>query len=54
MIDEREVCMDIMKERISRYRLKLRKKLNPIFGRFRKMSLNNTDFTIISNNCWGG
>lgn len=29
-------------------------KLNPLFGFFRKRKLNNIDFTIISNNCWGG
>lgn len=30
------------------------KKTNIILGFFRKKRLNNTDFTIISNNCWGG
>lgn len=29
-------------------------KLNPYLGAFRKKKLNNLDFTIISNNCWGG
>lgn len=27
---------------------------NPILGPLRQKKLNNTDFTIISNNCWGG
>ncbi len=29
-------------------------KLNPILGTFRQKKLQRTDFTIISNNCWGG
>ena len=29
-------------------------KLNPILGPIRRRNLNNVDFTIISNNCWGG
>lgn len=37
-----------------KYRLWLRKKLNTILGPIRRHSLNRTDFTIISNNCWGG
>ena len=28
--------------------------VDPVFGKLRKMFLNNTDFTIICNNCWGG
>lgn len=43
-----------MKERIERYKLKIRKKLNPLFAKSRRLKLNNNDFTIISNNCWGG
>lgn len=27
---------------------------NPIWGKCRQKRLNNTDFTIISNNCWAG
>lgn len=29
-------------------------KLNPYLGKFRRNKLNNINFTIISNNCWGG
>lgn len=29
-------------------------KTRPFLARFRRKKLNNTDFTIISNNCWGG
>ena len=29
-------------------------KMNPFLGSLRRKELNNTDFTIISNNCWGG
>lgn len=28
--------------------------LNPLIGPFNRKNLNNTDFTIISNNCWAG
>lgn len=34
--------------------VKLQEKLNPILSKYRVMKLNNTDFTIISNNCWSG
>lgn len=27
---------------------------NPLLGKYRQSRLTNTDFTIISNNCWGG
>ena len=46
--------MSVMKQRIHRYRMKLRKMLNPLLGKYRRLGLNNTNFTIISNNCWGG
>ena len=46
--------MSVMKQRIHRYRMKLRKIMNHIFGKFRRLGLNDTNFTIISNNCWGG
>jgi uncharacterized protein (DUF1919 family) len=42
------------KKIIGKIRLKVRRKTNPILGSFRRRRLNNTDFTIISNNCWGG
>lgn len=29
-------------------------KMRPLFAKFRRKRLENTDFTIISNNCWGG
>lgn len=32
----------------------LREKTNPIFGPVRRMFLKNKNFTVISNNCWGG
>lgn len=32
----------------------LRDKTDPFFGPFRRKKLKGTDFTIISNNCWGG
>lgn len=35
-------------------KLKIREKLNPFLAPMRRRKLNNTDFTIISNNCWGG
>lgn len=38
------------KERLNN---KIEEKTNWIFGPFRRKKLNNTDFTIISNNCWG-
>lgn len=28
--------------------------IEPMFAPIRRKKLNNTDFTIISNNCWGG
>lgn len=46
--------MSLMKQRIHRYRMKLRKMQNHLFGKFRRLALNNMNFTIISNNCWGG
>lgn len=46
--------MKNIKERMLRQRLKLRRVFNRIFGKFRQRKLNSTDFTIISNNCWGG
>lgn len=32
----------------------IKDKANPMFGWMRRRKLTNTDFTIISNNCWGG
>lgn len=46
--------MSFIKRRIDGYRLIIRKKLNPLLGKIRRKALNNKDFTIISNNCWGG
>ena len=40
--------------RIERFKHKISELSNPYLGRFRKKRLNNDDFTIISNNCWGG
>ena len=33
---------------------KVDEKTIPLFADFKRAKLNNTDFTIISNNCWGG
>ena len=46
--------MGLIKRQMHQYRMKFRKIVNCIFGKFRRFWLNNTDFTIISNNCWGG
>ena len=35
-------------------KIKVRETLNPYLGRFRRKQLLNTQFTIISNNCWAG
>lgn len=35
-------------------KVKIREKLNPYFAKYRRRKLNNKNFTIISNNCWGG
>lgn len=32
----------------------IREYLHPVFGPIQRKKLNNTDFTIISNNCWAG
>lgn len=43
-------------EKISdKFRIPVRENLlNPLLGGIRKKKLNNSHFTIISNNCWGG
>lgn len=47
--------MSLIENIIDKFRVKGREKiLNPILGRVRCKMLNNSDFTIISNNCWGG
>ena len=33
---------------------RINKEVEPYFAPLRRKKLNNTDFTIISNNCWGG
>lgn len=35
-------------------KVKIREKLNPYLAKYRSRKLNNKNFTIISNNCWGG
>ena len=35
-------------------RVRIRELTNPILGPIRRLWLKDTDFTIISNNCWGG
>lgn len=37
-----------------RIRHKIIRKLYPVLAPYRRKKINNTDFTIISNNCWGG
>ena len=44
----------MIKQRLHRYRIKLRSIGNRIFGKYRQKQLKSTDFTIISNNCWAG
>ena len=39
---------------IERAKRKIRFKMFPLLAKQRRLKLNNTDFTIISNNCWGG
>lgn len=38
----------------SAIRIKIREKLNPYLGKLRIKRLDDPNFTIISNNCWGG
>ena len=45
--------MDIIKK-IDSYRIPIRERLNPYLGGGRLKNLENPNFTIISNNCWGG
>ena len=33
---------------------KIKKKIKKIIGNVNRIGLKNRDFTIISNNCWGG
>ena len=37
-----------------KFRLKMRERLNPLLAPLRRRKLYNTNFTIISNNCWAG
>lgn len=39
---------------IDALKIRIREELNPILGGGRRNKLNNSKFTIISNNCWGG
>ena len=39
---------------MERFVHKIDEKTRNIFASNRKKQLNNSDFTIISNNCWGG
>ena len=45
--------MDVIKK-IDSYRIPIRERLNPYLGGGRLKKLENPNFTIISNNCWGG
>lgn len=40
--------------RLDKIKHKIGEKTNPYLAPFRRKKLNNLDFTIISNNCWGG
>ena len=40
--------------KIDSLRIPIREKLNPVFGKYRLSKLDNSQFTIISNNCWAG
>lgn len=42
------------KQKLKNAKVKIREKLNPVFAPFRRKKLIADDFTIISNNCWGG
>ncbi len=47
--------MRVLDKIADKFRVKLREKVgNPILAKYRTRKLVNKDFTIISNNCWGG
>ena len=47
--------MSLIEKIIDKFRVKARENiLNPILSGIRRKCLNQKDFTIISNNCWGG
>lgn len=46
--------MTYLKQKLINARIKIREKLNPLFGPGRLNKLKDPNFTIISNNCWGG
>lgn len=35
-------------------KINIREILNPYFAKYRRNKLKNKNFTIVSNNCWGG
>lgn len=39
---------------LARLKVKIEKNTNFLFFKLRQKQINNLDFTIISNNCWGG
>lgn len=45
---------NIMQQRINHLKIKVREKMNPYFAKSRQKRLAHTNFSIISNNCWGG
>ncbi len=45
--------MDVQ-QRIKNARVKIREKINPILGPLRIKKIEDKNFTIICNNCWGG
>ena len=51
LIGEYAVFRPTLLERIAH---KVDEKTIPLFADSKRAKLNNTDFTIISNNCWGG
>lgn len=41
-------------KRLDEWRVPIRERLNPYLGQVRIKKISNPEFTIISNNCWGG
>lgn len=46
--------MSVINRAYNRLRVDIREKLNPYFSEKRRRKLHDSNFTIISNNCWGG
>lgn len=48
------MARNIIQQRINSMKIRVREKMNPYFAKSRQKRLEHTDFSIISNNCWGG